>query len=152
MPFKSEKQRKWMNATEPKMAKKWEKKEKMKKETKVKSLIKKMVREILDEDKNPCWKGYKMVGMKDKGGRQVPNCVPIDEGKLAEGKMTIQLQIPSADKKITLSILKKMRLKPGRDYDLGAGKGATFILDLNKKYENKILEPLMKNRVRVKGL
>jgi len=28
------------------------------------------------EDANPCWKGYKQVGMKDKGGRQVPNCVP----------------------------------------------------------------------------
>ena len=25
---------------------------------------------------SPCWKGYKQVGMKDKGGRQVPNCVP----------------------------------------------------------------------------
>jgi hypothetical protein len=24
----------------------------------------------------PCWKGYKQVGMKNKGGRQVPNCVP----------------------------------------------------------------------------
>ena len=57
---------------------------KKKTETKVKSLIKKMVREIIDEDKNPCWKGYKMVGMKEKGGKQVPNCVPIDEGKLDE--------------------------------------------------------------------
>jgi len=28
------------------------------------------------EDKGPCWQGYKQVGMKDKGGRQVPNCVP----------------------------------------------------------------------------
>ena len=26
--------------------------------------------------KNPCWKGYEMVGMKNKGGRKVPNCVP----------------------------------------------------------------------------
>ena len=26
--------------------------------------------------KNPCWKGYQMVGMKKKGGRNVPNCVP----------------------------------------------------------------------------
>ena len=25
---------------------------------------------------SPCWKGYKQVGMKDKGGKQVPNCVP----------------------------------------------------------------------------
>ena len=28
------------------------------------------------EDKGPCWQGYKQVGMKDKGGKQVPNCVP----------------------------------------------------------------------------
>lgn len=26
-----------------------------------------------------CWKDYEMIGMKDKGGRQVPNCVPIKE-------------------------------------------------------------------------
>lgn len=23
-----------------------------------------------------CWKGYKQVGMKKKGKRKVPNCVP----------------------------------------------------------------------------
>tara|TARA_Y100000004_G_scaffold173351_1_gene211128 strand:- start:385 stop:513 length:129 start_codon:yes stop_codon:yes gene_type:complete len=26
--------------------------------------------------KGPCWKGYEMVGMKKKGKRTVPNCVP----------------------------------------------------------------------------
>ena len=26
--------------------------------------------------KKTCWKGYQMVGMKKKGGRNVPNCVP----------------------------------------------------------------------------
>ena len=51
MPFKSEKQRKWMHTNHPEMAKKWEKEKKVKKETKVKSLIKKMVREIMDEGK-----------------------------------------------------------------------------------------------------
>ena len=30
-------------------------------------------------DKDPCWKGYEMVGMKKKGGRDVPNCVPVKE-------------------------------------------------------------------------
>ena len=34
-----------------------------------------IVDESIKED-SPCWKGYKQVGMKDKGGRQVPNCVP----------------------------------------------------------------------------
>jgi hypothetical protein len=33
----------------------------------------------IQEDKDPCWKGYKQIGMKDKGGRQVPNCVPKEE-------------------------------------------------------------------------
>ena len=36
---------------------------------------KKITTESVNEA-SPCWKGYKQVGMKDKGGRQVPNCVP----------------------------------------------------------------------------
>jgi hypothetical protein len=32
--------------------------------------------DILNEDENPCWKGYKQIGMKKKGGKEVPNCVP----------------------------------------------------------------------------
>ena len=31
--------------------------------------------------KNPCWKGYEMIGMKKKKGRKVPNCVPIGKKK-----------------------------------------------------------------------
>jgi hypothetical protein len=34
---------------------------------------------LTTEDKNPCWDGYKQVGMKDKGGKEVPNCVPVNE-------------------------------------------------------------------------
>ena len=26
----------------------------------------------------PCWKGYTQIGMKEKDGRMVPNCVPED--------------------------------------------------------------------------
>jgi hypothetical protein len=43
----------------------------------------------------PCWKGYKQVGMKDKGGRQVPNCVPnesvIKEEALPKDGSTIKV-------------------------------------------------------------
>jgi hypothetical protein len=28
---------------------------------------------------DPCWKNYEMVGMKNKNGRKVPNCVPKNE-------------------------------------------------------------------------
>ena len=31
--------------------------------------------------KTPCWKNYKMVGTKKKGGKTVPNCVPKKRGK-----------------------------------------------------------------------
>tara|TARA_Y100001937_G_C6861040_1_gene216354 strand:- start:20 stop:289 length:270 start_codon:yes stop_codon:yes gene_type:complete len=27
--------------------------------------------------KSACWSGYEAIGMKKKGGRMVPNCVPI---------------------------------------------------------------------------
>jgi hypothetical protein len=37
-----------------------------------------------DEDKwdnmqKACWSGYKQVGMKEKNGRKVPNCVPVEK-------------------------------------------------------------------------
>lgn len=38
-----------------------------------------MVEAMFAEEKaknDPCWKGYEMVGMKKKGDREVPNCVP----------------------------------------------------------------------------
>ncbi len=35
--------------------------------------------ELLGENDNPCWKGYKQVGMKTKNGKEVPNCVPVSE-------------------------------------------------------------------------
>ena len=31
------------------------------------------------ENNGPCWPGYKQVGTKMKNGKEVPNCVPIDE-------------------------------------------------------------------------
>jgi len=33
---------------------------------------------------DPCWKGYQMVGMKKKGGRKVPNCVPESVEQIIE--------------------------------------------------------------------
>ena len=39
----------------------------------------------IEEKEGPCWKGYEMVGMKMKDGREVPNCVPINENELYNG-------------------------------------------------------------------
>lgn len=46
------------------------------------------------ELKKACWKGYEAVGVKKKGGKTVPNCVPVrkdaehGEGDVATAEMT----------------------------------------------------------------
>lgn len=54
--------------------------------SKLKGEIRKAVKEVLAEKEGPCWKGYKMVGMKKKNGKEVPNCVPDPENKIANMK------------------------------------------------------------------
>jgi hypothetical protein len=34
---------------------------------------------LKDPKDNPCWRGYKPVGTKMKNGKEVPNCVPMNE-------------------------------------------------------------------------
>jgi hypothetical protein len=36
------------------------------------------------KEENPCWKGYTQVGTKTKGGKQVPNCVPVKKKSVDE--------------------------------------------------------------------
>lgn len=40
--------------------------------------------DVVAEAEDPCWKNYKMVGTKKKGGKTVPNCVP-EEIELEQG-------------------------------------------------------------------
>jgi len=42
----------------------------------------------MDEAKDPCWTGYKQVGMKKKNGKEVPNCVPEEVDLEEENKPT----------------------------------------------------------------
>jgi len=44
----------------------------------------------IEEEKDPCWTGYKQVGMKKKGKKMVPNCVPEHTGIVA--KMLEQIE------------------------------------------------------------
>ena len=39
---------------------------------------------LLDILQEKCWDGYKQVGLKKKGDRMVPNCVPVNEKVLRE--------------------------------------------------------------------
>jgi hypothetical protein len=39
-----------------------------------------------DNIEKACWSGYKQEGMKEKGGRMVPNCVPVEKSYDEEKK------------------------------------------------------------------
>ena len=74
--------------------------------------------EFLGEIANdPCWFGYKMVGKKKKGGKEVPNCVPEEvsvrdaAGELVKVK---NVAIRMADGTIK-------RLPPGKSGSSGGG-------------------------------
>ena len=63
------------------------------------------LKQILIESENPCWSGYKQVGMKSKNGKEVPNCVP--ESVQVEGIMSTIDQIKK-DSKDVKDFIKKV--------------------------------------------
>jgi hypothetical protein len=104
----------------------------------------------IKEDKDPCWKGYEMIGMKKKGGRKVPNCVPVSEenldemkidkksivGKVLRHRETVKKGWGTFGKAITADTDDKARKhirNANRYYNLSTtGKASTERLDKNK--------------------
>ena len=43
-----------------------------------------------DDSADPCWEGYKQIGMKEKGGKEVPNCVPDSGESVANAPLTVE--------------------------------------------------------------
>ena len=68
---------------------------------------------------------------------------------LAEGKRH-ELEIHVVDKIKVDKILKGLKLKPGKDYDIGVGSSKSFMLDIDVKHLDKVVTILMKQRIRTK--
>ena len=82
---------------------------------------------VTDTFQEDCWPGYKAVGMKDKNGKKVPNCVP-------EGKKTYKDMTEDSDKALAnkakesgepLGDLKKVYKKGLAAYASGHRPGMT---------------------------
>jgi hypothetical protein len=84
----------------------------------------------LEED--PCWSGYQQIGMKDKGGRQVPNCVSVKEDTLSGYKQ---------DK----------NFRPGHTKDKG-GFQYKDLWGLNESYDKSMYKSNAEELARVEGL
>jgi hypothetical protein len=87
----------------------------------------------MKKSKGPCWTGYTMVGMKSKGGRKVPNCVPVkkaNKGKPIPGdpdqrrKYMIDIQNPHSEYKS--DIKKRKYFKPNQLSYTAAKHGASI--------------------------
>lgn len=66
-----------------------------------------------------CWTGYKQVGMKNKGGRQVPNCVPESVTESSKDDIIKDLDKAKNDllKKVDVLIAKKKKLYSNVDIE-----------------------------------
>ena len=53
-----------------------------------------------------CWEGYKQAGMKKKGSKMVPNCVPVEEEKQGHA-LVVNNKIVARDAKHRLVSLAK---------------------------------------------
>ncbi len=51
----------------------------------------KSIEEFIFEKKNPCWPGYKQIGMKNKNGKKVPNCVKVNEQLFSDARKFSQM-------------------------------------------------------------
>lgn len=80
---------------------------------------------------SPCWDGYKQVGMKEKNGKMVPNCVPDD---------STSAQIATAGSK---PAPKKDQIKGSDKNKAGSaatGKGVEFTDSIIKALEKKVAD------------
>ena len=63
--------------------------------------VRKEDKDAFDPITEACWTGYKQVGMKDKGGKKVPNCVPeefkVEDYIVEEKKMKKADVAPDGD-------------------------------------------------------
>ena len=95
----------------------------------------------LDEESfdEACWTGYKQVGMKKKGNKQVPNCVPEE---LEEGKFT----------KIHNLLIQKGRMQQAKDkqgekrtdIEIAKQKKMLGINEVLNKDDEKAIKPVIK--------
>ena len=71
------------------------------------------VKEPTGNLKDACWKGYTAVGMKNKNGKKVPNCVPVSEAK-DKGEYDYEGEMAMSQLKSVITNAKKLHdmLKP----------------------------------------
>ena len=86
-----------------------------------------------------CWSGYKQVGMKEKNGKEVPNCVPANESVIVEGRgiKSIQSDLDKVLNNIQ-SALAQYKAHKGTDSEKKHIENLKKLNTLKKKYEEEL--------------
>ena len=84
-----------------------------------------------DDANEACWDGYKQVGMKKKGNKMVPDCVPEE---IEEGKLVAPIE------NILDSIVKKLKSEMGRQYRKRPTDGLAFINRVAQMVNGKVTD------------
>ena len=82
------------------------------------AIIKKGLLGLFEKKKgDPCWVGYKQVGMKKKGGKMVPNCVPATEAvHYSEGVRDMDPEKGTKERKARLEKKRGMKMDDHPQY------------------------------------
>ena len=93
---------------------------------------------------DPCWDGYVQVGTKMKDGKEVPNCVPMDEAKKMKNeaiKESVELveQPQSGDKEAYTKFFNAALKRFGADSiaDMDDDKKKEFFTYVDKNWESE---------------
>jgi len=97
----------------------------------------------MDEEKDPCWKGYKQVGMKKKKGKNVPNCVP-EEYSLSESHFKVGDEVICKKSGMEGEVIKVDPEEKGKYYTVKRedGKKMKYAPDELKSYKEEQKEEL----------
>jgi len=81
------------------------------------AIIKNGLLKMFNEKKSdPCWDSHKQVGMKKKGGKMVPNCVPKNEEFAAEGIRDMDPEKGTKERKAKLEKKRGMKMDDHPQY------------------------------------
>ena len=108
------------------------------KETYKKKSIKKEEVELEEKKKSgdPCWVGYKQVGMKKKGAKMVPNCVP-EETEVEEGYKPIDKKKENEMYRRAGNLARKSLSSTGAKKKESASKSAKIVSAISRQKENE---------------
>jgi hypothetical protein len=91
---------------------------------------------VREADGDPCWDSHKQVGMKKKGGRMVPNCVPKEEVEVShKNPESVKGIAKELDKAVEMHKSQAKRLRKA-----GVSEGAAWTKKSGKNSEGGLNE------------